>query len=89
MSKMSLEERIEEVQRWLLQTVAKTLEVPAFEIDVDTSLEKYGMDSLAAVHIVLELEKHLGRTLPQNLAYQHRTISALARYVVTTPATAA
>ena len=77
--------RLQEVQDWLRTTVAKTLEIPAFEIDVDAHFEVYGMDSSATVHIVTELEKWLGRKLTTNLAYQHPSIAALARFVVTEP----
>ena len=74
--------RTREVQDWLIATVAKTLEIPAFEIDVDASFERYGMDSSAAVHIVSQLEIWLGRKLPSNLAYQHSTIASLTRFIV-------
>lgn len=77
-----LDARTAEVQQWLVNTVAKALEIPAFELDPQAPFERYGMDSSAAVHIVGELEKWLGRKLPTNLAYQHSSIAALAKFVV-------
>lgn len=74
-------DRTQEITDWLVKTVAKTLEIPAFEIDTNASFERYGMDSSAAVHIVGELEKWLGRKLPSNLAYQYSSISALAQFI--------
>lgn len=81
--------RQEQVQQWLVETVAKTLEIPSFEIDANASFERYGMDSSAAVHIVGELEKWLDRKLPTNLAYQHSSIAALAQFVVSSESSAA
>lgn len=78
------EQRVQEIEQWLVKTVARALEIPSFEIDVNASFERYGMDSSAAVHIVTKLSKWLGRKLPPNLAYQYASISALARFVEST-----
>ena len=78
------DERAQQVEQWLVKTVASTLEIPAFEIDVRASFERYGMDSSAAVHIVSELEKWLGRRLQTNLVYQYPSISALAWFIAST-----
>ncbi|GIX48383.1 MAG: hypothetical protein KatS3mg131_2594 [Candidatus Tectimicrobiota bacterium] len=66
---------------WLAAQVAKRLGVAPEEIDVEAPLARYGLDSLAAVELVAELEDALGCALPATLAWEHPSLAALARHV--------
>ncbi len=52
------------------------------EIDVNTPIAAYNLDSLAAVTLVGELETFLECSLSPALFYEHSTIRALARFLM-------
>lgn len=71
----------EEVQRWLIEQVARTLHVPVGEIDVQTPFAHYGMDSMQAVSMAADLEDRFQVKLPPTVIYDYPNIQALAHYV--------
>ncbi|HEX4204093.1 MAG TPA: beta-ketoacyl synthase N-terminal-like domain-containing protein, partial [Ktedonobacteraceae bacterium] len=66
------------IRAWLLSHVAEALKMPVGEIDTQTPLANYGMDSAHAVGIAGELEEWLERELPPTLLYDYPTIQLLA-----------
>lgn len=62
----------------LREFVAKALEKPPLEVDIDVSFPALGLDSLTALDIIKFVETKLGQTLPSTLLYEHDTIAKAA-----------
>jgi acyl transferase domain-containing protein/NAD(P)-dependent dehydrogenase (short-subunit alcohol dehydrogenase family)/acyl carrier protein/SAM-dependent methyltransferase len=61
---------------------AELLRVDPSDIEVDGSLDDYGVDSIMMITIMNELEKRLGRALPPSVLSDYPTVSSLAGYLV-------
>jgi acyl carrier protein len=71
----------EAIQIWLVERIAKALEMGSQRIDVETPFARLGLDSRTAVGISGELERWLGRRLSPTLIWDFPTIAALARHL--------
>lgn len=69
----------------LRQLLASALALPDTGIPDDEPFLALGLDSLAAVDLVRQLERELGRTLPATLFFEYRTVAELAAHLDTTP----
>ena len=78
-----------DIEKWLKKWLAKTLRMPAEEIDIRTPFSRYGLDSVDAVGLAGELEEYLSRRLPPTLAYDYPSIEALSKHLADAPDTAA
>ena len=67
-----------EVEDLLAARIAARLGVPRAEIDVDTPIARFGLDSLAAIELTHELETGLGVRLPMASLLQDFSIAQLA-----------
>ncbi|MGP9812864.1 AMP-binding protein [Rhodopseudomonas sp. NSM] len=74
------------LDRWLREWFARRLELPLSEVRVDRGVGELGLTSVHAVELAGALGAHLGRKLPQTLAYDHPTISALVAHLCGAPA---
>jgi acyl carrier protein len=70
------------IQSWLVAQMAAHASMPAAEVDVRESFARYGLDSLASVTLVAELESWLDRELPATLFWDYPSIESLAHYLV-------
>ncbi len=70
----------------LRQLLASALRLPATEVPDDEPFLALGLDSLAAVDLVRQLERELGTTLPATLFFEYRTVAELAAHLDSTPA---
>jgi len=70
-----------ELERRLVHLVARSLKVAPEEIEIGQPLSRYGMGSAAAVSMVGEMERALGRELPETLLYDYPTIAVLAAHL--------
>jgi acyl carrier protein len=68
-----------EIASWMREYLAELLGMPLDEIDEATSFERYGLDSLASVGMIGDLEEWLGSELDPVLASEHPSIRTLAR----------
>jgi len=50
----------EEIQAWLLSHLAEALKIAPDEIDVQASLDSYGLNSAQAMSLITKTEKMLG-----------------------------
>lgn len=75
--------REKEIREWIVDRVARELSVKASEIEHDAPLSRYGLDSVAAVQLVSDLEEWLKVELDPTLPYEYPTAAALARYLTT------
>lgn len=67
-----------EIAQWMRSYLADLLEMDIAEIDEETSFDRYGLDSLASVGMLGDLEEWLGYELDPALASDHPSIKALA-----------
>jgi acyl carrier protein len=68
-----------EIARWMKSYLADLLEIAISELDEETSFDRYGLDSLASVGMVGDLEEWLGSELDPALTSDYPSIKALAR----------
>src|SRR5205085_11375448 len=66
-----------EIQAWIVARLAQELEISPREIDIKAPFYRYGLDSLAAVHLVSNLEAGPGRELSSTLPYDCPSVEAL------------
>ena len=69
------------IQDWLVAYLAKLLDMEPAKVDVDTPVERYGLDSAASIELVSELADWLEIELEPTIVFDHRTIRGLAGYV--------
>ena len=72
---------VREIQDWLVSRISNLTGVPAVEIDVAEPVRRYGLDSVAVVTMIADLEAWLGIRLHENPLDEHGTIAALAQYL--------
>ncbi|WP_340621269.1 SDR family NAD(P)-dependent oxidoreductase [Xenorhabdus siamensis] len=63
------------------RVVSKAVSLPLAEIDEDTGMEKYGIDSILSIEMTEALEQNFG-VLPKTLFFEYLTIWELAAYFV-------
>ena len=68
-----------EIAQWMKSYLADLLEIDVAEIDEEISFDRYGLDSLASVGMLGDLEEWLGSELDPALSSDHPSIKALAR----------
>ncbi|MGW7094274.1 amino acid adenylation domain-containing protein [Streptomyces sp. NPDC054874] len=69
----------------LRRLLASALRLPAAGVPDDEPFLALGLDSLAAVDLVRQLERELGRPLPATLFFEYRTVAELTAHLDTTP----
>jgi len=67
------------IESWLQRWVADELQIELATVDVTASVREYGLDSVAAVRLVTELEQVLGRRVDVSLLWKEPSIRSLAR----------
>lgn len=72
-----------ELLEWLTRQLAADLGRPVAEIDPQTPLDDYGLDSLTATGLQAELSDWLGFRVPPTLLLEHPTLETVARQLVT------
>ncbi len=68
----------QQIEQWLSRTREHRDRRQAQQISPDTSLLEYGIDSVAAVSIMADLEDYLEQLLDPNLFYEYPTIRGLS-----------
>ena len=61
--------------------LSKLMNIPAHEIDVDSPLERYGLDSIGAAGLSGHLSEALKIELSPDMAYDYPTIASITEYV--------
>jgi acyl carrier protein len=70
-----------ELQQFLIGEFARRMEVDPKLIDPSQPLERYGLDSLNALRMAVELEERIGCKLPTTLLWDYSSIDRLAHYL--------
>jgi acyl carrier protein len=73
------------LERWLAQLVALAVDLDPGKIDVEARLDRYGIDSAAAIGLTDELEQRLGVPLEPTLLYDYPTIRSLSGFLTRAP----
>jgi 8-amino-7-oxononanoate synthase len=67
------------VEAWLRRWVADELQIDVTAVDATASVREYGLDSVAAVRLVTELEQVLGHRVDVSLLWREPSIRSLSR----------
>jgi len=70
-----------EIQRWMQDKIADALNVTGESLDATEPITSYGLDSIAAFTLTLDLSEWLERDLQASLLWEFPTIAELARYL--------
>ncbi|SDH10552.1 Phosphopantetheine attachment site [Sinosporangium album] len=70
-----------DLRRWLTEKVADHLRMPPADIDPAVKLRTYGMESIHAITLCVDIEETLGLLVDPTLAYDHPTIDALTAHL--------
>jgi acyl carrier protein len=80
----------DELTDYIKSYLSQLMEIPAHDIDVDSPLERYGLDSIGAAGLSGHLSEALKIELSPDMAYDYPTIGAITGYLVSVlPASAA
>jgi acyl carrier protein len=71
----------DEITGWLAERVGALTGVPAGEVDPAAPLARHGLDSVAAITLIADLEKWLGYRFRDNPLDRYPTIAALSRFL--------
>lgn len=69
------------IETWLAKWLANELKIAVDAIDTHQSLVYYGLDSVTAIGLIVDLEVWLGCQLPPSLAWDYPSIKSLAQYL--------
>lgn len=67
-----------QIVEWCRQHIAKLLNIPIERIRADAEFDSFGLDSAAAVSLVVDLEEWLGIEISPSLLFDFPTIQAVA-----------
>ncbi len=71
----------EEIQAWIVTRISNLTGTSAQEINVREPYLRYGLDSVALVALVADLESWLGYRFHRNPVEEHPTIASLAEFL--------
>jgi acyl carrier protein len=72
----------ETIETWIVQYLARQLDLPGAQVNAQDAFDRLGIDSVAAVELMADLEAWLGTgELDPTLPYDHKTIAALAGHL--------
>ena len=71
-----------EVLTWLTLKFADWLEVPPADLDAQRPIASYGLDSISAVTLSVQLEEELGVELDTAVLWDRPTLESLAEHLL-------
>ena len=74
-----------EIQRWMQDKIGAALNVAGDSLDPAEPITSYGLDSIAAFTLTLDLSEWLERDLQASLLWEFPTIAELARFLSEEP----
>ena len=72
-----------QIESWLADLVAQSLEMSASQLDTNAHLSRYGLDSVSTVSIMTAISDMTGLVISENALLEYPTISLLAGYIRT------
>ena len=73
----------EEIEAWLISKIAQKVSMSPHRVERHQPFSSFGIDSIAAVSLVGDMEEWTGCRLSPTLMYDYPNIEALARHVAT------
>ncbi len=73
-----------DIESWIISALADLLKIKPSKIDRNETFETYGLNSVAAVELIGQLEERLDCEISATLAYEHPTPADLARHLAET-----
>ncbi len=70
-----------QAQTYLKKLLQNKLKLPEHKLDIQTSFDQYGLDSILILDVTRALEKDFG-LLPKTLFFEYQTITELSHYFV-------
>lgn len=71
----------QEAVEWITSYLSRRLDIAPASIGLDVPFTEYGVDSIFAVIMSVDLADWTGHDLPPNLLYEYPTIKGLAGYI--------
>ena len=71
---------LEAMRAWLIERISKALRVKG-SMDPDAPLSKYGLQSIDAVILAMEIEEEVGVELPPTLLWEYNTVNECTAYL--------
>ena len=78
---MSNAKNLDEMRAWLTERISAALKVKN-GMDPDAPFSKYGLQSIDAVILAMEIEEQVGVELPPTLLWEYNTVNECASYLV-------
>lgn len=72
----------DQIVDWCRQHIAALLDFPIERVPVDAEFDSFGLDSAAAVSLVVDLEEWLGTEVSPSLLFEFPTIQAVAGEII-------
>jgi acyl carrier protein len=72
---------VDSLRSWLIDWLAREMEIDRSRIDLGQAFLSYGMDSMKAMMMVGDLEAMLGLRLPPTLAWDYPDIHSLSAHL--------
>jgi amino acid adenylation domain-containing protein/non-ribosomal peptide synthase protein (TIGR01720 family) len=79
LSRFIVPKTVEDIQRWLAEKFAARAGIAPELIQMDAPVTRYGLDSLATMELAHAMERELGRVVPLPSLMQEKSITELAR----------
>jgi acyl carrier protein len=70
-----------EIIDWCSTFIAEMLGIPPEKLNPNAEFESFGLDSVATVSLVAELEEWLHREVSPSLLFEYPTLSSFADYL--------
>jgi acyl carrier protein len=77
----SVSRSAQEIEGWIVDRVARLTGAPPQEVDPHEPVRRYGLDSVALVSLVTDLEEWVGYRFTSNPFDDQPTIAALAAFL--------
>jgi len=70
-----------DIVSWCQKYIADLLDISPSQVDPDAEIADFGLDSAAAVAMVLDLETKLGQELDPAILFEHGTLRKLSEAI--------
>jgi acyl transferase domain-containing protein/7-keto-8-aminopelargonate synthetase-like enzyme/acyl carrier protein/2-polyprenyl-3-methyl-5-hydroxy-6-metoxy-1,4-benzoquinol methylase len=80
--KVTLSDNIEPMQKELIHLLSQIIETPPSELDTDTDIREYGLDSISLTDYADKLNQQFGLSVNPTLFYEFPNLQALSEHLV-------
>jgi acyl carrier protein len=73
---------IDEMKDWLADRMSAALRVRKHEMDPNEPFARYGLQSIDAVILAMEIEEEIGTVVEPTLLWEHNTVNLCASHLI-------